>query len=278
MFTPTSKNGLRALKVFYGLFVVFLYTPIVLLLLFSFNSGQTPVFPLKSFTLRWYRELLANHELLGALRTSAEVAAGSSAVAVSLGILAAIVLVRRRFFGKGAVSALLISPLVVPYVVFGISLLILFQALSIPLSIITVMIGHVVLSLPYTILVLVPRLERIDVALEEAAKDLGASGWRTFRSITLPLILPAIVSAFMIAFTLSFDEYAVASFVIGRQVTYPIYLFSQLRFPSRLPQVIAVAVLVMTASILVILGTEIGRRMAERKLGAELESGPAGQL
>lgn len=272
MFTPTSKLGLRALKVFYALFVVFLYMPIALLLLFSFNSGQTPAFPLQGFTTRWYQELMANHELLGALKTSAQVAAGSSIVAVALGVLAAIVLVRRRFFGKAAVSALLLAPLVIPYVVFGISLLILFQALSIPLSIITVIVGHVVLSLPYTILILVPRLEGINISLEEAAKDLGANGFRTFRRVTLPLILPAVVSAFMIAFTLSFDEYAVASFVIGREVTYPIYLFSQLRFPSRLPQVIAVAVIVMMASILVILATEIGRRVADRRLGVELES------
>ncbi len=269
MDVSTSKNGRRMMKVFFTLFLVFLYAPVLLLLIFSFNSGTSPSFPLQGFTFRWYRELLANHDLLGALATSAKVASGSSLVSVALGVLAAIVLVRRRFIAKPLVTSFLLTPLVIPYVVFGISLLILFQALHVPLSILTVIVGHVVLSLPYTILVLVPRLERIEASLEEAAKDLGASGWRTFRSITLPLILPAIVSAFMIAFTLSFDEYAVASFVIGRQVTYPIYLFSQLRFPTRLPQVIAVAVIVMTASLLVILATEISRRIAERRLGAE---------
>ncbi len=270
MDVATSRSGLRILKVFFALFVVFLYAPIVLLVLFSFNSGTTPAFPLQSFTLHWYRALLADPDLIAALRTSAIVASGSSVVAVSLGMFASIVMVRRRFFAKPLIFSLLLSPLVIPYVVFGISLLILFHALAVPLSILTVMVGHVVISLPYTFLVLVPRLERIEESLEEAAKDLGASGWRTFRSITLPLTLPAILSAFMIAFTLSFDEYAVASFVIGRQVTYPIYLFSQLRFPTRLPPVIAVAVIVITASLLIILATEIGRRAAERRLGAEL--------
>ncbi len=265
-----SRNGLRALKAFFGLLVVFLYAPIVILVIFSFNKGTLPTFPLEGFTLRWYREFFSNREMLGALRTSAVVAALSSTVAVSLGVLCAILLVRRRFWGKSTVSGLLLSPLVIPYVVFGISLLMLFQTLGVPLSILTVVVGHTVLSLPYTVLVLIPRLERISVALEEAARDLGASGPRTFRSITLPLIVPAILSAFLIAFTLSFDEYAVASFVIGSEATFPIYLFSQLRFPSRLPQAIAVAVVVMMASIVVVLAAEVGRRIADRRLEAQL--------
>jgi len=132
----------------------------------------------------------------------------------------------------------------------------------------TVVIGHIVISVPYTILVLVPRLDQIDVSLEEAAYDLGASRLRTFRSVVFPLILPAVVSAFLIAFTTSFDEYAVASFVVGTDATFPIYLYGALRFPSRLPQVIAVAVVVMIVSLIVVVAAEIGRRVAERRLGA----------
>jgi spermidine/putrescine transport system permease protein len=125
-----------------------------------------------------------------------------------------------------------------------------------------------VITLPYTILVLMPRLQQIDVSLEEAAFDLGASRLRTFRSITLPLILPALFSAFLIAITTSFDEYAVASFVVGSRTTFPIYLYSALRFPSQLPQVIAVAVVVIGLSLLVVVGAELARRAAERRLGA----------
>jgi spermidine/putrescine transport system permease protein len=191
----------------------------------------------------------------------------SRAVAVVLGTLASMALVRRRFRGKGPVSALLLSPLVIPLVVFGISLLLLFHAVGIALGIATVVIGHIVISLPYTILVLMPRLQQIDVSLEEAAYDLGASRLRTFRSITLPLILPAVLSAFLIAYTTSFDEYAVASFVVGSKVTFPIYLYSALRFPNQLPQVIAVAVVVITISLLVVVLAEVGRRAAERRLG-----------
>lgn len=262
-----SKNGARLLRVFFAFVVVFLYAPILILLIFSFNSSEVPTFPLSGFTLHWYREFISNSDLRGALETSGIIAALSSVGAVVLGTLASIALVRRRFRGRAPVSALLLSPLVIPYVVFGISLLLLFHTLGIPRSILTVVIGHIVISLPYAILVLMPRLQQIDSSLEEAAYDLGAGRLRTFRSITLPLIAPAVVSAYLIAFTTSFDEYAVASFVVGTRVTFPIYLYSALRFPNQLPQVIAVAVVVITISLLVVVAAEIGRRIAERRLG-----------
>jgi spermidine/putrescine transport system permease protein len=262
-----SRTGAWVLRVFFFLVVAFLYAPIVILVIFSFNDSQLPSFPLSGFTLHWYRQFLSNPELRAALETSAIIAAISSIGAVLLGILASIALARRRFKGKSPVSALLLSPLVIPYVVFGISLLLFFHAAGIPRSILTVVIGHVVISLPYTILVLMPRLQQIDVSLEEAAYDLGASRLRTFRSITMPLLLPAVLSAFLIAFTTSFDEYAVASFVVGTRVTFPIYLYSALRFPNQLPQVIAVAVVVITVSLIVVVGAEVGRRFAERRLG-----------
>lgn len=269
----TSKNGKRALGVFFGLLVVFLYAPLVTLLVFSFNDNNLPVFPLRGFTTRAYEQFASNPDLKASLLTSAEVAAMSSAVAVALGMVAAIALVRRRFVAKAAASALLLSPLVVPYIALAIGLLIFFNEVGMPLSIMTIVMGHVVLSVPYTILVLAPRLERIDVRLEEAARDLGAGALRTFRSITLPLVTPAIVSAFLIAFTLSFDEIVVASFVVGDDVTFPIYLFSQLRFPTLLPQVIAVAVIVMGASVVLMLVAEVGRRVVERRLAAEPATG-----
>jgi len=263
-----SRNGQRVLRAFFALVVVFLYAPIVILLVFSFNNANIPSFPLSGFTLHWYHEFLTNSDLKSSLKTSAVVAALSSVGAVLLGILAAIALVRHRFRGTGPVSALLLSPLVIPYVVFGLALLLLFHTAGIQRSIYTIVIGHIVITLPYTILVLMPRLQQIDVSLEEAAYDLGASRVRTFRSVTLPLLLPAVVSAYLIAFTTSFDEYAVASFVVGSQPTFPIYLYSAVRFPSNLPQVIAVAVVVISVSLFVVIVAEIGRRIAERRLGA----------
>jgi spermidine/putrescine transport system permease protein len=264
-----SRTGAWVLRAFFFFVVLFLYAPIVILLIFSFNDSAVPAFPLSGFTFHWYHQFLTNSELRGALENSAVVASISSLGAVVLGVLSSIALTRRRFRGKAAVSALLLSPLVIPYLVFGISLLLLFHQLGVPRSLLTVVIGHIVISLPYTILVLVPRLDQIDISLEEAAFDLGASRLRTFRSITLPLILPAVVSAFLIAFTTSFDEYAVASFVVGTKLTFPIYLYSAVRFPNQLPQVIAVAVVVLVLSLTVVIAAEVGRRVAERRLGAQ---------
>ncbi|HET9672630.1 MAG TPA: ABC transporter permease, partial [Actinomycetota bacterium] len=250
MDAAASTGGRRSLVAFYLLLVVFLYAPIAVLMVFSFNDSRLVTFPLAGFTTRWYRLLLQNGELIGSLETSFVVAAISSVIAVGLGVLASYVLVRRRFRGRGAMSGLLLSPLVIPYVVFGIALLILFRAVDeflIPrfgiyfgLGIHAIVIGHVVVSLPYTILTIAPRLERLSSRVEEAARDLGASPASTFARVTIPLLFPAIVSAFLIAFTLSFDEYAIASFVAGDVTTYPLYLYGQVRIRIGLPQMIAV--------------------------------------
>lgn len=274
-----SGRARGLLILFFGALVLFLYAPIAILALFSFNDGDV-AFPLQGFTTHWYRDALTNPTLIGALERSMIVAAASSVIAVALGILAAFALVRRRFMAKSAVSALLFSPLVVPYLVFGISLLVLFTALDkvltdtmgvyIGLGLHSVVIGHVVVSLPYAILTIMPLLERLSLSLDEAARDLGAGPWETFRRVTLPLLLPAIVSSFLIAFTLSFDEYAIASFLAGTQPTWPVYLFAQLRVPSLLPQLVAVSTIVLIASVLVVGGAEIGRRVAERRYAESL--------
>jgi spermidine/putrescine transport system permease protein len=263
-----SRNGRRLMRVFFALVIVFLYAPIAILLVFSFNKASVPSFPLSGFTLRWYHDFLHNGAMRGALETSAIVAAVSSVGAVALGILASLALARRRFLGKGLVTALLLSPLVIPFVVLGIAMLLLFHVLGVSPSLQTVTIGHVVIVLPYTILVIMPRLEQIDRSLGEAAYDLGAGPLSTFRWITFPLILPAILSALLIGFTTSFDEYALTSFLIGTRQTFPIFLYAALRFPSQLPQVIAVAVVVIMASLVVIVLAELLRRRAEARLEA----------
>jgi len=261
-----SRNGRRVMRMFFALVVVFLYAPIVILLVFSFNKAAVPAFPLTGFTLRWYHEFLHNGSMRAALETSVIVAAISSVAAVALGILASVALARRGFLGKGLVATLLLSPLVIPFVVLGVALLLLFHILGVSLGLLTVASGHVVITIPYTILVLLPRLEQIDSSLAEAAYDLGAGPFRTFRWVTFPLILPAVLSAWLIAFTTSFDEYPVASFLVGPRLTFPTYLYSALRFPSQLPQVIAVAVIVIMVSLLVIVLAEVLRRRAEARL------------
>lgn len=275
----TSPGTRRGLTAFFLLLVVFLYAPILILAVFSFNEGDVS-FPLAGFTLDWYRRFFANPKILQSLERSAIVAAVSSTIAVALGVSAAIALVRRKFAGKSAVSALVFSPLVVPYLVFGVSLLVIFTTVDkfltsttgsyIGLGLHAIVIGHVVVSLPYTMLTIIPLLERLNVGLEEAAKDLGASPWNSFRRVTFPLLMPALVSAFMIAFTLSFDEYAIASFLSGETPTWPVYLFAQLRVPSQLPQLLAVSSVVLVVSLIVVIAAEIGRRIAERRYGGEL--------
>jgi spermidine/putrescine transport system permease protein len=264
-----SNNGRRTLWVFFWLLVLFLYLPIVILIIFSFNDRELVSFPWEGFTTRWYHEFLANETILDALWTSFFVAGITAVVATALAVPASIALVRRKFFGKGLVSGLLLAPLVIPLVVMGISLLILFNTIGIPLSPYTVAIGHVVIALPFAILTMVPRLERIPPALEEASRDLGASAMTTFRLITFPLLLPALISAALISFTISFDEVVISSFVIGDQVTFPVYLYSQLRLPERLPSVIAVAVVILVTSVIVVVISEVGRFVAERRLEAQ---------
>jgi len=271
-----SDWGRRGLVTFYALLAAFLYVPIVVLMIFSFNDSVLVAFPLSGFTTKWYRQLMENEQLLAALRSSLVIAAISSVVAVALGVLASYAVVRRRFVAKGAVTALLLSPLVLPYLVFGITLLILFRAVDsflIPrvgiyfgLGTHAIVIGHAVVSLPYTILTVVPRLERLSTDVEEAARDLGASPMSTFRRVTLPLLAPAILSAYLIAFTLSFDEYAIASFIAGDVTTYPLYLYGQVRIRIGLPQMIAISVIVLLASLVVVVGVEAWRRRAERRL------------
>jgi spermidine/putrescine transport system permease protein len=272
-----SPAGRRTLGGYFVVLAVFLYTPILVLTIFSFNDSLLVTFPLSGFTTRWYRLLLENRQLISALETSAIVAAISSLIAVGLGVLAAYAVSRRRFRAKAAVSGLFLAPLVIPYVVFGIALLILFRAVDdflIPrvgvyfgLGLHAVVIGHVVVSLPYTILTISPRLDRLGVGIEEAARDLGASMASTFRRVTLPLLIPALVSAYLIAFTLSFDEYAIASFVAGDATTYPLFLYGQVRIRIGLPQMIAVSVIVLLLSMALVVGTEAWRRRAERRLG-----------
>ncbi|MEO8476215.1 MAG: ABC transporter permease [Actinomycetota bacterium] len=269
MNAAVSKGGRRWLWLTFWILVLFLYAPLVILLIFSFNDRELVSFPWQGFTLRWYHTFLANDILLGTLRTSLKVATGAAIVTTLLSIPASIALVRRRFFAKGLASGVLLAPLVIPLVVLGTALLILFNLVGIPSSPITIAIGHIVIALPFAILTLVPRLERIPVTLEEASRDLGAGWFNTFRQITFPLLLPALFSAFLVSFVISFDEVVVASFVAGDNVTFPIYLYSQLRLPRQLPQVIAVAVVILFISAIVVIVAEAGRRVSDRHLEAQ---------
>ena len=264
-----SRNGRRLLTAWFVFFLIFLYLPSVILLIFSFNSGTVPVFPLQSFTTKWYSEAWHDQQLRDAFVRSIKVGLGTSIVATAIGILAAYPLARRRFRGRNAITAFSLVPLVVPPIVVAVALLMLFRKgpHPIPLSLWTVLAGHVVISLPYCILLLVPRIASIDVRLEEAAHDLGASAVTTFRRIILPLITPAIFSAFLIAFVVSIDEYAIASFLAANSETYPVYLFGQIRQAEHLPPMIPVATVMLAVSFCIVILAEVVRRRGDRRVG-----------
>jgi spermidine/putrescine transport system permease protein len=159
----------------------------------------------------------------------------------------------------------MLLPLVMPVIGLATSLFVLFRQLDIELSWKTVVAGHVVIAMPFALLVILPRVQQLDRALEEAARDLGAGPFRAFRRVTLPLIAPAIVSSLIIVCTISFDEFVIALFTAGTDTTFPLYLVSQLRFPDRLPQVMAVTVIVIFVSATIVIAAEVGRRAFERR-------------
>jgi putrescine transport system permease protein len=245
----------------------FLYLPIVILVIYSFNASRL-VTVWGGWSLAWYRELARDAAMLDAAWTSLRIAALSATAATVLGTCAAVALVRmERFRGRLLFSGMVYAPLVMPEVITGLSLLLLFIALNFDRGFWTVAIAHTTLTMCFVTIIVQSRLIGFDRSLEEAAMDLGAPPLKTFVSITLPLILPAVVSALLIAFTTSFDEYAVASFLVGTRSTFPIYLYSALRFPTQLPQVIAVAVVVLLVSLTVVVAAELGRRFAESRVG-----------
>jgi spermidine/putrescine transport system permease protein len=251
-----------------GLMLVFLYLPILLLVVFSFNDANTLSLPLRGFTLRWYAALAQASTLLGSVGNSLIVGIGSSLVATILGALSAVGLMRFRFPGRNAFLGLAAIPLVIPSIVLGVALLVLFrQILDWQLTLWTVGLGHVVLNIPITLLIVASRLAGFEDNLEEAAMDLGASYWESLWRVVLPISLPALVAAFLTAFTTSFDEYAMSVFIIGHDPTLPVYLYSQLRFPTRLPLIVTLAAILMLGSVLILLVAEGLRRSGTSQSG-----------
>jgi len=251
----------RGLRGYYWLLLLLLYLPIVLLLLFSFNTNTSLSFPLKGFTLQWYERLFSNPNLLTAVGRSVIVAIAASTVATALGTMIALLLSRFEFRGKSFLTSLAILPLLVPYFILGVALLILFRATEVPLGLPTIAIGHAIIALPYTTLIVLARLLGFDRQLEDASMDLGATYPATVRLVILPIAAPAMASAFITAFTVSFDEFALALFLTGRDPTFPVYLYGQLRFTSTIPILVAAVVLLMAVSLtLILLADRIRRR------------------
>jgi spermidine/putrescine transport system permease protein len=237
------------LRGFFAGILVLLYLPIAILFVFSFNSGTTLSFPLEGLTLEWYGSVFDNSAMLEAARNSFVVGVGSATLATLLGCAVAIAVLRFRFRGRGLLLALAGLPLIVPFVVMGVAFFLLFVTLDLPRSLLTVTIGHTTCSIPYATLIVLARLSGLDPALEDAAMDLGASYPSTLRRVVLPLIGPTLLSAWLTSFILSFDEIALAIFLVGGDPTFPVFLYGQLRFAQRLPVLIAMAVLLMVGTV-----------------------------
>jgi spermidine/putrescine transport system permease protein len=261
---------------YFLILVVFLYAPLVVLVIFAFNDSTVPTLPLSGFTTRWFHQAFSNTDLTGSARRSLELAALDGVLATVLGVLAAAGLAARRVFLRGVITTILLLPLVVPYIVLAVGLVILLHQLNITTSLTAVLAGHIVISLPYSVLVILPRLRLLDASINEAARDLGASDLTAFVLVTLPLLAPALASSFLIAFTISFDEFAIASFLAPAGTpTFPVFVYAGARTPQLQPEVIAVGSIVVAASLVLVVGAELVRRFWEGRLeGRKGESAP----
>ena len=261
---------------YFLLLVIFLYAPLVVLVIFAFNDSTVPTLPLSGFTTRWFHQAFSNTDLTASARRSLELAALDGVLATALGVLAAAGLAARRVFLRGMITTILLLPLVVPYIVLAVGLVILLHQLNITTSLTAVLAGHIVISLPYSVLVILPRLRLLDASINEAARDLGASELSAFVLVTLPLLAPALASSFLIAFTISFDEFAIASFLAPAGTpTFPVFVYTGARTPLLQPEVIAVGSIVVAASLVLVVGAELVRRFWEGRLeGKKGESAP----
>ena len=262
-----GRVGKVLLSGYFVFMVIFLYVPLVVLVVFAFNDAYIPSLPFSGFTTKWFSAAFDNIDLTGALKRSAWLALVNGLAATFLGVFAALALTGRKLYLRSVWTTLLLLPLVVPYIVLAIGMVIVLHQLGYQASLTAVLAGHVVISLPYAILVIVPRLRTLDDSIVEAARDLGADQARAFTHVTLPLLTPALVASVLICFTISFDEFAIASFLAPPATpTYPVFLYSGTRTPALQPQVIALGAIVIVFSLLLVGVAELLRRVLERRL------------
>lgn len=248
------------LGVYAVIYLAFVYIPVLFLPLFSFNDSIYIAFPLKGFTFEWYGKMANSPGLLDAMYNSIQVAAIVSVIATVMATLAAKAVTRYRLPGRGPIVAFIMIPLVIPGIILGIALLVVANFSGLGLSLITIGIGHSLVCVPFAMLVMISRLEGFDKNLEEASLDLGEGAWMTFWRVTFPLAVPGIIASLLLSFTISFDEFILAFFLAGTDVTLPVYIWSQLRFPAKLPSVLALGACILVASFIVVSFAEWFRR------------------
>ncbi|MCY1479547.1 Inner membrane ABC transporter permease protein YdcV [compost metagenome] len=242
------------------LFFAFLYVPIVVLVVLSFNSGQSATL-WESFSLRWYAVVADDPEILRAAKNSLIVATFATLIATSLATLAALGMRGRAFRGQSLMNGVLGLPLLVPEIVTAVATLMFFAFVGLKLSLFTILIAHVVFCIPFAYLPIRARLEGMDPRLAEAAADLYASPWRAFWRVTFPLLMPGILSGAMLAFIISMDDFVITYFVAGAgATTLPVYIFSSIRMGIS-PKINAISSIILLISIaFVALSYYVGQR------------------
>ncbi len=253
--------------------LAFLYLPMVILVIYSFNGGKL-VTVWSGFSTKWYVALFQDQAFLNAAWVTLKVAVISSTVATVLGTMAAIVLVRSgRFLGRTLFSGMIYAPLVMPDVITGLALLLLFIAIGMDRGVTTIVLAHITFSMCFVSVVVSSRLASFDQSLEEAARDLGCTPFDAFRSVTLPIIAPAVISGWLLAFTLSLDDLVIASFTSGpSSTTLPIKIFSAVRLGVN-PQINALStIMIAIVAVAVISISLISKRSIARRAREEQEA------
>jgi len=228
---------------------VFLFAPIVLLVLFSFNANKYGTFPFTGWTTDWYGQVFGDYQIRDALTTTIRIALEVTLVSTIVGTAAAFPLVRSRLPFRSGIRITMVLPIMIPGLLIGISLLVLFTSVfHQTLSPTTAVIGQSVYTTPFVLLLVAARLQGFDTSLERAASDLGANTFKRLRYVVLPLLAPAILAGALFAFTLSLDEFIITLFLIGSHNTLPIYIYTQVKFGIT-PEVNALAALLLAASL-----------------------------
>ncbi len=242
----------RPLFIYAVLFLAFLYVPVLFLPLFSFNDSIYIAFPIENWTLQWYRDMFENEPMIAALMNSIRVGAVASVLSTFLGVFGAKAVTRYRIPGRGPIVTVIMAPLVIPGIILGVALLILINRIGVTPSLYTVTLGHVLVCVPFSMATLMTRFEGSDKSMEEASADLGENAWWTFWRVTFPIVFPGLLASVLLCFTISFDEFILAFFLGGTEPTLPLYIWGQLRFPQRLPNVLALGSCILMISFVVV--------------------------
>jgi putative spermidine/putrescine transport system permease protein len=271
-----SRWSRVALAVWTALIIVFLFFPIAVILLYAFNASNVQSWPLPGLSTRWFSSTWNNAEVRQALWLSVRAGLLATGIAMVLGSMAAFAVHRFRFFGRDAVSLVLVLPIALPGIITGMALNSFISFNGLTFSLATIVLGHATFCIVTVYNNVLARLRRTQSSLVEASMDLGADGWQTFRFVTLPMISTALVAGGLLAFALSFDEIVVTTFTAGAQNTLPIWIFAHIRNGQQLPQVNVVVFFVILVTLLpVTLAQRLTRDTGVLRRPAAVQAGAA---